>query len=190
MKLNIALENEKNRSDNNTWNKIFLHRDGKFYHAYEWSAWLIKTYVCTEDFQKQRGDAKLLSAFLYQTKNSEYVILGFPVESIGKYIPQYEEIVPMENGDLELSVDIDFGDDMPYETLCGIYEQWRATCEIRESKKQQNINAQRNNNAEDLSRMGVFHILSKVLSYKVEKATPVENIEFISNLKYEIAQLL
>lgn len=190
MKLTIALENEKNRNERDSWNKIFLHKDGKFYHAYEWSAWLIKTYVCTEEFQQQRGDAKMLSAFLYQTKNSEYVILGFPVESISKYIPQYEGISPMENGDLELSIETDFGEEMTYDVIVGIYEQWRATCEVKESKKQQNGNAQRNNNAEAFSRSGIFHILSKVLSYQVEKSTPAENIEFISNLKYEIAQLL
>ena len=41
-----------------------MHKDGKFFHAYEWSAWLIKAFVCTEGFQKERGDSKMLSAFL------------------------------------------------------------------------------------------------------------------------------
>ena len=77
MRLNDALENEKNRKESESWNKIYLHKDGKFFHAYEWSAWLIKAFVCTEGFQKERGDSKMLSAFLYKTKNTEYIILGF-----------------------------------------------------------------------------------------------------------------
>ena len=64
MRLNDALENEKNRQERESWNKIYLHKDGKFFHAYEWSAWLIKAFVCTEGFQKERGDSKMLSAFL------------------------------------------------------------------------------------------------------------------------------
>ena len=70
MRLNDALENEKNRQEIESWNKIYLHKDGKFFHAYEWSAWLIKAFVCTEEFQKERGDSKMLSAFLYKTKNT------------------------------------------------------------------------------------------------------------------------
>ena len=50
MKLVPALEYEKLRDDANL-NKIILHKDGKFYHIYEWSAWLVKTVVCTEEYQ-------------------------------------------------------------------------------------------------------------------------------------------
>ena len=38
MRINDALENEKNRQESESWNKIYLHKDGKFFHAYEWSA--------------------------------------------------------------------------------------------------------------------------------------------------------
>ena len=57
MKLSAALEYENIRRNPADWNKIYLNHDGKFFHAYEWSAWLIKTVACTEEFQQQRGDA-------------------------------------------------------------------------------------------------------------------------------------
>ena len=50
MKLSLALEYERLREDPASWNKIYLNHDGKFFHAYEWSAWLIKTVACTEEF--------------------------------------------------------------------------------------------------------------------------------------------
>ena len=56
-----ALEYEKQRQQPADWNKVILHREGKFYRTYEWSLWLIKKFVCTEEFQKQRGDDKMLS---------------------------------------------------------------------------------------------------------------------------------
>lgn len=42
MKPSEVIEQERKREDSSTWNKIYLHKDGSFYHAYEWSAWLIK----------------------------------------------------------------------------------------------------------------------------------------------------
>ena len=92
-----ALEYEKQRQNPSDWNKVILHREGKFYRSYEWSLWLIKTYVCTEDFQKQRGDSKMLSAKRYiGKKTGEYAMSGFPVESMSKYIPEYQSVRPME----------------------------------------------------------------------------------------------
>ena len=78
MKLVPALELEANR-ESQAVNEIYIHKDGKFYHIYEWSAWLVKTFVCTEDFQRERGDAKMLVVSRCRAKGNEYVIIGFPI---------------------------------------------------------------------------------------------------------------
>lgn len=106
MKITPALEYEKIRQDLESWNKVILHREGKFYRAYEWSAWIIKTVVCTEAFQKERGDAKMLTCNRYKNKNGEYVLLGFPVESFSKYVPVYKDVKKMEEGD-DLMIEIE-----------------------------------------------------------------------------------
>lgn len=103
MKLSASLEYEKLREDRASWNIIYLNHDGKFFHAYDWSAWLIKMFVCTEALQKERGDSSMIQANRYQTKNSEYVIIGFPLESIGKYIPEYISMQPVEDGNGDLT---------------------------------------------------------------------------------------
>lgn len=191
MKLNDALDNEKNRSEKESWNKIYLHKDGKFFHVYEWSAWLVKNFLCTEEFQKERGDTKMLSAFMYRTKNSEYIILGFPIESYSKYIPSYENATPLEKDDMLIEIELPFDtSEITYDELRAMFEEWRATCEIKDSKKQQRAEAIRESSASALSKSGIFHILTQVLSYPVEKSTPADNINFISNLKQQIASLL
>lgn len=191
MKLTDALENERNRTSEESWNKVFLHKDGKFYHIYEWSAWLVKTYICTEEFQRERGDAKLLLAQLYNTKNASYVILGFPIESLSKYIPNYENATQLENGDIILEIELPDAENVTYEELQSNYEEFRNTCPIKENKKHGNFGSQGNvNNAVLMSRSGIFNILSQVLSYPVEKSTPTQNIDFISNLKQQVAALL
>lgn len=191
MKLSAALEYEKLREDAASWNKVILHRDGKFYHAYDWSAWLIKQYVCTEEFQQQRGDEKLLQVSRYPSKHGEYAMLGFPLDSISKYIPAYENARKMEDSDdMEITVGIDFGE-ADYETLSRMYEEWFATCQLKEKKGKNNAAITHSDGkAPALARSGIFAILVKLLSYPVEAKTPAENIEFISQLRQEVAALL
>lgn len=191
MKLSAALEYEKLREDAASWNKVILHRDGKFYHAYDWSAWLIKQYVCPEEFQQQRGDEKLLQVSRYPSKHGEYAMLGFPLDSISKYIPAYEDARKMEESDdMEITVSIDFGE-ADYETLIRMYEEWFATCQLKEKKGRGNAAITHSDGkAPALARSGIFSILAKVLSYPVEAKTPAENIEFISQLRQEVAALL
>ena len=191
MKLSAALEYEKLREDAASWNKVILHRDGKFYHAYDWSAWLIKQYVCTEEFQQQRGDEKLLQVSRYPSKHGEYAMLGFPLDSISKYIPAYENARKMEDSDdMEITVSIDFGE-ADYDTLSRMYEEWFATCQLKEKKGKGNAAITHSDGkAPALARSGIFAILVKVLSYPVEAKTPAENIEFISQLRQEVAALL
>lgn len=191
MRLSAALEYEKLREDAASWNKVILHRDGKFYHAYDWSAWLIKQYVCTEEFQQQRGDEKLLQVNRYPSKHGEYAMLGFPLDSISKYIPAYENARKMEDSDdMEITVSIDFGE-TDYETLSRTYEEWFDTCQLKEKKGKSNTAITHSDGkAAALARSGIFAILVKVLSYPVEAKTPAENIEFISQLRQEVAALL
>jgi hypothetical protein len=191
MKLSAALEYEKLREDAASWNKVILHRDGKFYHAYDWSAWLIKQYVCNEEFQQQRGDEKLLQVSRYPSKHGEYAMLGFPLDSISKYIPAYENARKMEDSDdMEITVGIDFGE-ADHETLSRMYEEWFATCQLKEKKGKGNAAITHSDGkAPALARSGIFSILVKVLSYPVEAKTPAENIEFISQLRQEVAALL
>lgn len=50
MKLSAALQYEGMRDDPQSWNKIYLNKDGKFFHAYQWSAWLLKRFVGLSTF--------------------------------------------------------------------------------------------------------------------------------------------
>ena len=192
MKLADALTLERNREEQESWNKIYLHKDGGFFHIYEWSAWLLKTLVCTEEFQKARGDEKMLSAKLYKTKKAEYIIIGFPLDSLSKYVPCYEEASDFGENTLLVTIDISLLTDASYKDMLSQYNEWRMNCEVKTSKSNNN-NANSNNklnNAMALSGSGLFAIVSQVLSYPIEKSTPSDNINFISGIKQQLASLL
>lgn len=191
MRLNAALEYEKLRQEKDSWNKVILHKDGRFYHAYEWSAWLIKTVVCTEEFQRQRNDNTILLAQQFITKNNNYVMLGFPVESLSKYIPDYVDVAGLDGDDLEITISLPQDDDVTYEAVRAAFEEWRNGCPVKEHAKNAGKNVLKGvSQAAVLSRSGMFQIVAQVMAYPVEKSTPAENIEFISNLKQQVAQLL
>ena len=188
MRLSAALEYEKLRQEPSSWNKVIVHRDGKFYHIYDWSAWLVKTIACTEEFQQQRGDRKMLQANRYKGKEKEYVMLGFPVDSLSKYIPEYTAIDNMEDGDLAIS--IDFEPDVDYDTLQASFDEWKEQCQYVERKARSLKEATSGEGqANVIAHSGIFSILSKIFAYPVERTTPAENIEFISQLKQDVAAL-
>lgn len=190
MKLRAALEYEKVRSNDDGLNRIILHKDGKFYHAYEWSAWLIKTIVCTEEIQQERGDAKLLQVFRYKTKDTEYIMLGFPVDVIGKFIPNYTNCEPIKDSN-DLSIEIELPEESNYEEMLEEFDSWKQTCEEKLTKKNlSNAGIKHDTRSADLSRSGLFGIITKILAYPLERATQVQNIEFIGNLKSEASALL
>ena len=184
MKLKEALELERQRDEEGHRDVVYVHRDGKFYHIYEWSAWLIKAFVCTEEMQKQRGDGSVLRARRYSSKNGEYVMLGFPVESLSKYVPEYMSCTAQENGDLELTVATGDTEDMRQ-----AFDEWREGCAPAD-RSRGNRDTIVDGRASVLARSGIFGIMAQMLSYPVEQKTPTENIEFISRMKQEIAALL
>jgi hypothetical protein len=191
MRITPALAYEKLRQDAESQNKIILHKDGKFYHVYEWSAWLLKTLVCTEELQRERGDAKMLQVNRFVTKSGEYVLAGFPLESVSKYIPEYDDLQEMEGGDL--SITITLSDDMQQlsnEQLLTMFEEWKQDQPVKEGRKSTREIHAGSSQAPTLAKSGVFAIISEVLSYPVEQKTPAENIEFISKMKQSIVALL
>ena len=191
MKLTPALEFEKLREDAESWNKIFLHKDGKFFRAYEWSAWLIKTLVCSEAFQKERGDVKILAANRYVTKKGEYVSVGFPLESLSKYMPNYEDVDFETIEDYAtFTVEMSDEEDVTYEALQAAFMEWKQSLPEKDTRGGQKATRSTARVDSEGSRVGMFQILSQVMSYPLESKTPSDNAEFIASLKRQLASLL
>ena len=83
-------EIEKDRQDSAKWNVIHLFKEGSFYHAYEWSAWLVSEVAYNDEVRQQTQDRKPLSVTHKRVKNTDgtFAFVGFPLNSLDKYIPQ------------------------------------------------------------------------------------------------------
>lgn len=192
MRLHQALDNEKLREEKESWNKVFIHKDGKFFHIYDWSAWLVKTIVCTEEFQKERGDAKMLTASRYKTKEAEYAIIGFPLESLSKYIPDYEDYENIDEITMAININLpELPDDMTFEQLSEQMEEWKQSLELKEgNQKSRKQVVSGEGQAAALGRSGLFAIASQILSYPVENHSYLENTQFLLEIKKQLLGLL
>ncbi len=191
MKITPILDNEKLRESVADFTKIFLYKEGKFYRAFNQSAFLIKNYVCTEALQKERGDKSILQSPKYQTSNSEYVVVGFPVDSFSKYVPTYVDVERGEYDHLVITIDASlFGEITSFEDMQATYENWWNACPLKDRGKSRSEVTSGASQQAALGRSGIFSIVSEILSYPVEASTPAQNIEFISNMKRKLVQLL
>ena len=191
MKISPILDNEKARESVEDFAKVFLYKEGKFYRAFDVSAFLIKNYVCPESLQKERGDKQLLQSPRYQTNNGEYIVVGFPVESFSKYVPAYVEVQTLEYDNLVVTIDPAlFGEDITVETLQAAYEDWKSACPLKDRGKSRSEVSGGASQQSALGRSGLFAIVSEILGYPVESSTPAQNIEFISRIKGKLVQLL
>jgi hypothetical protein len=112
-------------------------------------------------------------------------MLGFPVESISKFIPTHKDISPLPDSpdDISIEIDINLNGDETYEQLQHRFESWRGTLPEPASK-----NNKANN--ESPRKTGAFQIIADLIAYPLERRTADENIEFISSLKQKAAELL
>ena len=202
MRMVSAMDWEKNRSTVEDYLKILLSKEGKFYRAYNESAWLLKNFMCTEEQQRQRGDEKILDASHYITSKSDYVMLGFPLQSLSKFLINYTGAETLENGDIVANITSPFGEDTTVEQIQADYEQWKKNLPIKEKESRASSSKQANKAPEQqptpldqpaaatLARSGMFAILAQIISYPIENSTPQDNYQFLSRLKQQVVGLL
>lgn len=183
MKLVPALQLELLRQDAESQNKIYIHKDGAFYHLYEWSAWLFKTIV---------GPNSTLTCLRYVTKKAEYVIAGFPLSSVGKYIADYQKAQPIEEGsdDLCITISPDSLQGKSFQELQEEFKKWKENQEVKTAVKSQKSIHNGNPQASALARSGLFSIVTEILSFPANERTPQEALVFISEMQQRIIKLL
>ena len=187
-KITEILEIEKDRNNKEKWNVIHLFKEGNFYRAFNWSAWLIVAFTYTDDVRKDSKDRKplVVSHRLMNKSGDDYLVVGFPLKSLEKFIPNTLNFIPISDTQIDIVADLSQTDD-DYEGLLSKYEEWKNGIEVKEPKKKYEKKT-----SEDVivSPIKITIILSQVLSYPLEQKSPIENMEFISLLKRQLAALL
>jgi hypothetical protein len=86
---------------------IHLQKEGSFYHANDWSAWLMTKYPIGEAVNKPMTVTakKLKDGYIH-------AFVGFPATSLAKYVPNdgSVEFKPVSDMQIDVTLNLDFGD--------------------------------------------------------------------------------
>ena len=133
----------------------------------------------------------MLTANRYVTKKGEYVSVGFPLESLAKFMIGFEDFDANTVDDYAEFTLFTYSEDTSnYEDLLSSFDEWKHALPEKDTKQTQKPNRTGSNVDTDGGRVGMFQILSQVLSYPIESKTPADNAEFIATLKRQLSSLL
>ena len=88
------------------------------------------------------------------------------------------------------TVEMSDEEDMTYEALQAAFMEWKQSLPEKDTRGGQKASRSTARVDSEGSRVGMFQILSQVMSYPLESKTPSDNAEFIASLKRQLAALL
>ncbi len=170
-KLSEIMNIERSRETADARRQIHLFADGKFYRAYEWSAWLCCSYINKFKVTKR----------MIQAVDAPMLFIGFPQTSISKFTPEGTTTTQVEEGHLLLSLPETMIKSS--NTMSDDFSKWKASAPLSEPKdKPQPVLADR-----PVSLTGV---LKRLLEYNVLEHSPMECMQFVSDMQRKLAEVL
>ena len=193
----IKLEN--NRKSKDDYNKVHLIKEGTFYRAHDWSAWLLSNFPIGAAIDKPLN----VTATKIQSQNG-YIDawIGFPESSLERYIPNTEitnfEAINDSQIDFCLSRLSEEYLNMKANEIRKQVDEWKSNFPISESKKKSKCNpssslsnnSELNLNISSPNKFGIVDIFKKIISFSPESNSPQEAWNFLSNIKKEAINLL
>ncbi|MDI9604879.1 MAG: hypothetical protein QM305_06075 [Bacteroidota bacterium] len=154
--------------------RIILHREGIFYKAYEYSAYLFVHYV--RDYKPKRKYVKVAG--------QEVVSIGFPTSVLDSLpLPPNAKVHKKEDSKERVVIELN----EPTETEPELFAKWKNSVTLTTITK--SINSKVNTlEATPLVEQGAFNqneraVLDKLLKFSLESATPIECMLFLTELR-------
>jgi hypothetical protein len=176
--LKEILEKEKVRGTLEQCAVIHLFREGTFYRAYEWSAWL-----CLRYFTEMKVTHRLLKS------GEDIVFVGFPLTSFDRYTPQGAVVSPLGDKGIDMTLPADtFAPDVDIESLRTGFEDWKQCHPLTEASKkkveEEKALAERN------AHPRLTDVMLRILAYPIEQHSPMECMAFLSDIKQQISAII
>ena len=174
----IKLETDRN----NSFNVVHLIKEGNFYHANDWSAWLMTKFPIGEAVNKPMNVTakKLKDGYIH-------AFVGFPVTSLGKYVPNDGSVtfVPVSDEQIDVTLNVDFGD-ATIEDVRAHVDEWKESLPIID-KKQKRESRDVSEVAQRATRMS--DIVNRILSFPLADKSPMEAWEFVRQLQQQAVSI-
>lgn len=187
---------EADRKEPEKWNVVHLLRDGNYWHANEWSAWLVAV-VITSQMKRLHPDMEIdpptpVKKFA-KNINGEYIFVGFQEKSFDKYLPKELTLDWRDVEDGRIDVPIQMPDDhgeLTYERLHEAYMKWKAEQQLTPDKKDKDAtaNGSRQNRG---GAMGdtpghILAIMGRIMSLPLHRTSPIDAHKFLEEVQREL----
>ena len=156
--------------------KIKLYKEGNFWRAYEWSA-----YLC-EFFPNGLQENEKLNPTYKDVKGIDngLIFVGLPTPSFKKYLPTIEnkDFFNDKNGVKIIDASKEF-EKIAFDDIGNLLNEWKKKCKIAlpKSEKSSSNNFKCNN---------ITDIIKSLKTFPIESKTPIECLLFLSDLKKKI----
>lgn len=193
MSIAEILEIERNREESSTWNVIHLFKEGSFYRAYEWSAWLITVVSFNDSVRNGTQDRKPLTVTRKKDKNSDgtFVFVGFPLNSLDKYIQNGTEFKPINDNQIDIQIELsaDIGE-VSFDAISNKIDEWKDGVPIKEEKQKKGKSDDSTPFVMSSDRpMSITGIMTQIIAYPLEQKSPMEVVAFVSDIRKRLAML-
>lgn len=160
----LRIEKERAVEDSE---RIYLFKEGSFWRAYEWSAWLFSHFV--KDFQITHRRSKNI--------DQTFAMLGFPETTLTKLADEGLGIEQVSDKLLCIHIAAELVEEqLAGNAIADVLSEWKNEILIKESnvtkksmKNNNEVRTERNVNS-------LSDIAKKILSYPLESSSPIDSI--------------
>ena len=176
--LKEILSTEQERGSLEQCSVIHLFREGTFYRAYEWSAWL-----CHRDFTELKVTHRLLKG------GEDIIFVGFPLTSLDRYTPERATVLPSGDKSIEITLPTEtFAPEVDLESLRMGFDDWKQCQPLTEASKKkvedERVRSERN------AHPRLTDIMLRILAYPIEQHSPMECMAFLGDIKQRISEII
>lgn len=176
------MENSRETAD--SFGRIHFIREGNFYRAHDWSAWLMVTFPLTPNQPKINPIAKHLKDGYID------VFIGFPLTSLEKYIPNDGSVTFVPIGDDRIDVLVTLTDDVAtadFNTVRKAVDEWKQTIPV---SNKQSDRRDRETREQAPRAMRLTDVIGRLLSFPLESRSPMEAYDFLRQLRNDVAAFI
>lgn len=188
MKVKDIYEFEHNRNDGSDKYTLRLFREGMWWRAYEWSAYLAHNFPNGIEENKKL----LVTKKHYKELNKDLVVVGLQLKSFEKYFPNIkadDDSFSLENGYIDIDVkDFYHGDIEKMNDYKATFESWKNSFKLLDGKNEKSTNVNESNNS--FAQNDVYRILHEISNYQISNKTLIESITFLNDIQTRVKKIL
>ena len=168
------------RQERDQWTTVHFFQEGMFWHAYEWSAWLVVSHL--------RSDLKVIHK---PSKDGDFVMVGFPVEGLDRAVPTDSPFVKVDDKQIDVQLsDTVFPPDVTYETLREAFVKWKEGYPLQVRRKPEPIARAVVSAHPEYGPPTVFGVVQEILTYPIESRSMKECMDFLIEIRQKLTSLL